>query len=122
MGMSKTSTWCSFTRWRSRSSGPSNGGSPGRGAGRTTRKGWAGPGAASAPVGSWALVIRAPPPSEVQVELHGAADLLHRPLRLVPGPPVAVPDHVGDVVRPGEERLPPLAHPLLVGGQALEQL
>src|SRR5512140_1073186 len=121
MGMSKTSTSCSRTRWRMRSSGPSKGGSPGRRGGSVTRNASAiarAPEPATSPPVSESLAM--PPPR--LPHLHRVADLPHGPLRHRPrlrGPEL---DDVVEVLRPGEERLALLAHALLGRQQGLEQL
>src|SRR6266702_6503982 len=133
MGMSNRSTWCSLTRCRSRSSGPSKGGSPGLAAGSVTRKASAvaragatsrssspaaGPhGAAACCAGAFAMCSRVRP-----LQLHRGADLLHGGRRRAARLCDPELHQLLEVLGTGQDRLAPRAEALLVGAERLEQL
>src|SRR6266567_2329422 len=130
MGMSKRSSWCSLTRCRSRSSGPSKGGSPGFAEGSVILK--ASSAARSAADGGAAGSSASRRFCEgafdkvgfrgARLELHRLAHLGHGALCHRAGLVGTDPDQLVEVSGARQQRLALLAQPLLVGSELLEEL
>src|SRR5512142_1713770 len=137
MGMSNRSTWCSLTRCRMRSSGPSKGGSPRRSGGsrtrnasaaaRATASAWPASASWDADGPAWVCFCLAIPEGSLprrlpQRELHGRPDLLHGPLRDRAGLLRPELHQVVDVLGAGQQRLAALADLLLHRQEPLQEL